>query len=190
MSGLTSVCVFCGSSMGASGDYAERAAELGAFLARSGIRVVYGGAHVGTMGVVADAALAEGGEVIGVIPESMVERELAHAGLSELHIVTGMHERKATMAGLSEAFIALPGGIGTLEELFEIWTWMQIGLHTKPIGLLDTGGFYRPLLRMTEHMVEEGFLQASQRDTLAVDDDAARLLGVLSGHTMAADKRG
>ncbi|MBA0128004.1 TIGR00730 family Rossman fold protein [Haloechinothrix sp. YIM 98757] len=185
---MGSVCVFCGSSRGAEGRYLEHASDLGALLARRGFRVVYGGAQVGMMGVVADAALAAGGEVVGVLPQSMADREIAHTGLSELHVVDGMHERKAMMAELSDAFIALPGGIGTLEELFEIWTWMQIGLHDKPVGLLDVAGFYQPLLRMVEHMVREGFLHSANRDTLAVDADPVRLLEAFSRHAAPVDK--
>ncbi|MDV6013903.1 TIGR00730 family Rossman fold protein [Haloechinothrix sp. LS1_15] len=173
---MDAICVFCGSATGSEQRYAERAGELGTLLAREGIRVIYGGAHVGTMGVLADAALAEGGEVTGVIPESMVDRELAHRTLTELHIVAGMHERKAMMAGLADAFIALPGGIGTLEELFEIWTWRQLGLHGKPLGLLDEAGFFQPLLRMVDHMVAEGFLDPANRDALAVDREPSGLL--------------
>lgn len=161
---------------------------MGTLLARKGIRVVYGGAHIGTMGVVADAALAAGGDVVGVIPESMVDREIAHTGLTELHIVADMHERKALMAKFSDAFIALPGGAGTLEELFEVWTWTQIGVHSKPIGLLDVGGFYRPLRAMVDHMVDEGFLRREYRDALVVETDPERLLAALREQHAPVDK--
>lgn len=170
------VCVFCGSSMGFSPGYAEAATALGKLLAQRGIGLVYGGASVGTMGAVADGALAAGGEVIGVIPESLSRVEIAHAGLSELHVVADMHQRKAKMAALSDAFLALPGGAGTLEELFEVWTWAQLGLHAKPIGLVDVAGYYAPLMSFAEHMVAEGFLGAGYRDLLTIDADPAVLL--------------
>lgn len=185
---LRSICVFCGSSSGTSRRYVDAATALGKHLARSGIRVVYGGAHVGTMGVLADAAISEGGEVIGVIPTGMVDREIAHTGLTELHVVSGMHERKALMAERADAFIALPGGAGTLEELFEVWTWAQIGLHAKPIGLLDVEGFYQPFLRMIEHMVAEGFLRQSHADALVVSDDADQLLSAFATARHPVDK--
>ncbi|MET7993075.1 TIGR00730 family Rossman fold protein [Amycolatopsis sp. NPDC005232] len=176
MSSLRRVCVFCGSSMGFTPAYAEAAAELGKLLAQRGIGLVYGGASVGTMGVVADAALAAGGEVIGVIPEALSSVEIAHAGLTELHVVPDMHQRKAKMAALSDGFLTLPGGAGTLEELFEVWTWAQLGLHSKPIGLVDVGGYYGPLVSFSDHMVTEGFLGAGYRDLLLVDADASALL--------------
>ena len=140
------------------------------------VELVYGGASVGIMGEVADAVLAGGGTAIGVIPRSMTERELAHSGLTELHVVANMHERKALMASLADAFMALPGGAGTMEELFEVWTWAQLGLHAKPIGLLDVAGYFQPLLRFTDHMVTEEFLTSSSREMLVVDTDPARLL--------------
>ncbi|SFW42468.1 hypothetical protein SAMN04489730_0229 [Amycolatopsis australiensis] len=170
------ICVFCGSSMGFSPRYAEQAAALGKLLAQRGIGLVYGGASVGTMGAVADAALAAGGEVIGVIPEALSSVEIAHAGLSELHVVADMHERKAKMAALSDGFLALPGGAGTLEELFEVWTWAQLGLHGKPIGLVDVDGYYAPLMAFADHMVTEGFLKADYRSLLLTDPDPAALL--------------
>lgn len=170
------VCVFCGSSMGTSPVYAEAAAALGKLLAQRGLGLVYGGASVGTMGAVADAALAAGGEVIGVIPEALSGVEIAHAGLSELHVVADMHERKAKMAELSDGFLALPGGAGTLEELFEVWTWAQLGIHGKPLGLVDVAGYYSGLVAFADHMVTEGFLGAGYRELLLVDADAAALL--------------
>ena len=173
---MSRICVFCGSSMGFSPRYAEQAAELGKLLAQRGIGLVYGGASVGTMGVVADAALAAGGEVIGVIPEALSSVEISHAGLSELHVVKDMHERKAKMAALSDGFLALPGGAGTLEELFEVWTWAQLGLHGKPIGLVDVDGYYGPLVTFADHMVTEGFVKPEYRELLMVDADAAALL--------------
>ncbi|WP_432849950.1 TIGR00730 family Rossman fold protein [Amycolatopsis sp. CA-161197] len=176
MSSLRRICVFCGSSMGFSPAYAEAAAEMGKLLAQRGIGLVYGGASVGTMGVVADAALAAGGEVIGVIPEALSSVEIAHAGLTELHVVPDMHQRKAKMAALSDGFLTLPGGAGTLEELFEVWTWAQLGLHSKPIGLVDVGGYYGPLVSFADHMVTEGFLGAGYRDLLLIDSDVSALL--------------
>ncbi|MFD8494368.1 TIGR00730 family Rossman fold protein [Amycolatopsis sp. NPDC059657] len=170
------ICVFCGSSMGNSPEYAAAAAALGTLLASRGIGLVYGGASVGTMGAVADAALAAGGEVIGVIPEALSSVEISHPGLTELHIVADMHERKAKMAALSDGFLALPGGAGTLEELFEIWTWAQLGLHTKPLGLVDVAGYYAPLRVFVDHMVTEGFLRPAHRDFIVVDPDPAVLL--------------
>ena len=169
------ICVFCGSSNG--GDvYLAAARTVGRTLAERGIGVVYGGAKVGTMGAVADAALAAGGEVIGVIPEALSSVEIAHAGLTELHVVADMHERKAKMAALSDGFLALPGGAGTLEELFEVWTWAQLGLHGKPIGLVDVDGYYAPLLTFADHMVTEGFVKQGYRELLLADADPAVLL--------------
>nr|WP_232328234.1 TIGR00730 family Rossman fold protein [Kibdelosporangium sp. MJ126-NF4]CEL19025.1 Lysine decarboxylase family [Kibdelosporangium sp. MJ126-NF4]CTQ95173.1 Lysine decarboxylase family [Kibdelosporangium sp. MJ126-NF4] len=175
------ICVFCGSRPGRTPRYASVAADLGTLLAKRGIALVYGGASVGTMGIIADATLAAGGQVIGVIPTSMVDRELAHQGLTELHVVGSMHERKAMMAELSDGFLALPGGAGTLDELFEIWTWAQIGLHTKPIGIVDTDGFYQPLVAMVEHMVAEGFISQAYRDFISVDSDPVRLVDQFTG---------
>ena len=160
-SSLQSLCVFCGSSVGARPEYAAAAAELGTLLARRGIRVVFGAGHVGLMGVVADAALAAGGQAIGVIPQLLVDRELAHRGLTELRIVGSMHERKALMVALSDAFIALPGGLGTLEELVEVVTWAQLGLHRKPCGLLNVDGYHDPLIAFLDRAVEEGFVTAA-----------------------------
>jgi len=144
------------------------------------MRAVYGGASVGLMGVVADAVLAEGGEVIGVIPETLVDREIAHRRLTELRVVQTMHERKAGMAALADAFVALPGGLGTLEELFEIWTWGQIGLHAKPYGLLNTDGYYDPLIEFLDHAVREGFVREAQRSALVVCSDPDELLDRIS----------
>jgi uncharacterized protein (TIGR00730 family) len=153
---------------------------MGRTLARRGLRLVYGGAHVGVMGALADAALASGGEVTGVIPQSLWDREVAHTALTDLRVVDSMHARKALMASLADAFVALPGGIGTLEELFEVWTWHHLGLHSKPCGLLDVEGFYRPLVEFLDHSTTEGFLGAATRATLLVDDDVERLLDRLA----------
>ncbi|GAB2851163.1 LOG family protein [Lentzea nigeriaca] len=167
--------VFCGSSAGRV-RYLEVAGEVGRTLARRGIEVVYGGGRVGAMGAVADGALDAGGSVVGVIPESMVAWEIAHDGLTELHVVDTMHERKALMADLADGFVVLPGGAGTMDEFFEIWTWAQLELHAKPIGLLNVDGFYDPLLAMVDHMVAEGLLKEPYRDMVLVDDDVERLL--------------
>jgi hypothetical protein len=168
--------VFCGSSNGADPRFTERTREFGTFLARAGIRVVYGGGHVGLMGTLADAALAAGGEVIGVIPQKLVERELAHAGLTQLHVVTTMHERKALMASLAEGFVALPGGLGTLEEFFEVWTWAQLGYHDKPLGLLDVDGYFAPLLAFLTHAAEQRFVPATELARVSHDENPEALL--------------
>jgi uncharacterized protein (TIGR00730 family) len=170
------ICVFCGSSPGLRPSYVEAARALGTLLAERGIGVVYGGSHLGLMGAMADAARAAGGEVIGIIPQRLVEREAAHLGLHDLRVVGSMHERKATMADLADAFIALPGGIGTLEELFEIWTWAQLGSHEKPCGLLNVDGFYDGLLGFLDHVVGEAFLRQQHRDMLLVATEPQALL--------------
>ena len=176
------VLVFCGSSPGARPEYAESATALGRLLAQRDLGLVYGGARVGLMGAVADGALAAGGEVIGVIPRMLVEHEIAHTGLSDLRKVATMHERKALMAELSDAVIALPGGTGTLDELFELFTWSQLGLHRMPIGLLDVARYWQPLLAMLDHMVSERLLRAEHRKTLLVDTDPAALLDTLAAY--------
>jgi uncharacterized protein (TIGR00730 family) len=179
---MKSVLVFCGSSPGRLPEYTERAREFGRVLAERGLRTVYGGASVGVMGALADGALAAGGSVIGVIPRRLTEREIAHAGLTELHIVETMHERKAMMGELSDAVVALPGGTGTLDELFELFTWSQLGLHRKPIGLLDVAGYWETLLAFLEHAVNERFLHEEHLHTLLVDRDASLLLDRLASH--------
>ncbi|WP_026360296.1 TIGR00730 family Rossman fold protein [Amycolatopsis nigrescens] len=179
------ICVFCGSSMGFDPVYAEQARALGTLLAERGIGLVYGGASVGTMGAVADAALAAGGEVIGVIPEHLSRVEIAHAGLTKLHVVADMHQRKAKMAELADGFLALPGGAGTLEELFEVWTWAQLGLHSKPIGLVDVAGYFQPLREFVDHMVDAGFLRTEHRDVITVHKDPVALLEVFANHEPA-----
>lgn len=170
------VCVFCGSSDGKAAAFSDAARELAEVLVGSGVELVYGGASVGMMGVLADTALAAGGRVHGVIPQQLVDHEIAHPDLTELHVVSDMHERKARMADLSDAFIALPGGIGTLEELFEIWTWGKLGLHVKPVGLLDVDGYFGPLTEFLDRMVDNGFLDRPDREMLAVDSDPRTLL--------------
>lgn len=176
---IRSICVFCGSSSGASPAYETAARRFALALAERGIRLVYGGASVGLMGAIADTALEAGGEVIGVIPRALVDREIAHRSLSTLHVVDTMHERKAMMAAQSDAFVALPGGLGTLEELFEVWTWGMLGLHDKPYGLLDIDGYYTPLIHFLDHARDEGFVRPAQRAMLVVDDDAIRLIDKL-----------
>lgn len=182
MTVLRRLCVFCGAQPGARPAYREAAAAFGRLLAESGIGVVYGGASIGLMAAVADAALEAGGEVIGVIPQALVDREVAHHGLSDLRIVHSMHERKALMAELSDGFVALPGGVGTLEELFEVWTWSHLGLHRKPCALLDVQGFYSGLHTFVDHMETEGFLRPGVRDMLIVEREGPRLLTALRGY--------
>jgi len=173
---LRRICVFCGASPGRDLRYAQVATLVGESLAQRGIELVYGGGAVGLMGALADGALAAGGRVTGVIPAGLVERELAHKGVTELRIVTTLHERKAVMAELSDAFLALPGGLGTLEELAEVLSWAQLELHAKPVGALDVGGFFRPLVAYVDHVEREGFVAPGHRDLLLVDDDLGRLL--------------
>jgi uncharacterized protein (TIGR00730 family) len=174
------ICVFCGSSIGNRVAYTEAAVALGGLLARRNIGLVYGGGNVGLMGVVADAVLSAGGEVIGVIPHALAEREIEHQGLTQLHVVDSMHTRKAMMADLADAFIAMPGGVGTFEEFFEAVTWTQLGLHRKPCGLLNVGGFYTPLAAFIDQAVSEGFIKPVHRASIVVDDNAERLLDTLA----------
>ena len=168
---IKTLCVFCGSSMGRQSLYADHAVKLAKYLLAEKITLVYGGANVGLMGVLADTMLAGGGKVIGVMPKSLVEREVAHTSLTEMHIVDGMQERKALMADLSDAFIALPGAYGTLDELFEVLTWNQLGIINKPIGLLNPDGFFDPLLQMLDHSVAEKFLRPEHRNMLLTGTD-------------------
>ncbi len=170
------ICVFSGSNTGVGDAYLNSARGLGRAIARRGWVLVYGGASVGLMGAIADAALDAGGEAIGVIPQMLVDKEIAHTSLTKLHVVRSMHERKALMAELADGFIALPGGIGTLEELFEVWTWAQLGSHAKPCGLLDICGFYTPLLAFLDHVTAEAFLSSAHRSMLLVADEADDLL--------------
>jgi len=181
VSGLQSVCVFSGSSPGARPSYTETATALGRAVAARGLRLVYGGASVGLMGAVADAALAVGGEVVGVIPQHLVDREVAHDGLTELRVTGSMHERKALMADLADGFVALPGGLGTLEELAEILTWSQLGLQSKPCGLLDVEGFFDPLLAFLDHTVTERFVSTEHRALVLAADRPDALLDLLAG---------
>lgn len=183
------ICVYCGSRAGVRETYADAARELGHTLAEAGIGLVYGGASVGLMGTLADAALEAGGEVIGVMPRSLSERELAHPGLSELYVVDSMHARKAQMEALADGFIALPGGLGTLDELFEILTWAQLGLHNKPCGLLDAGGYYRRLIAFIDHAVAEGFVHESHRGMIAIDASPKSLIQALDRYRAPPTKQ-
>lgn len=177
---LQSIAVFCGSSQNVAETYIAAAFELGVQLAKNEIRLVYGGAKVGLMGAVADGALAQNGSVIGVIPDFLKTKEIAHEAISELIVVSNMHERKMKMHELSDGIIAMPGGWGTMEELFEMLTWAQLGLHTKPIGILNINGFYNDLLTMIDKMLQERFLQTVYRSLLLVHDDAATLLKMMN----------
>jgi uncharacterized protein (TIGR00730 family) len=180
------LCVFCGSNSGHDPAYGELAAQLGRALAQRRIGLVYGGGRVGLMGVLADAALAAGGEVIGVIPKALLDREVGHRGLTQLRVVDSMHARKALMVELADGFVALPGGIGTLEELFEVWTWAQLGMHRKPCGLLDVGGFFTPLVSFLDHVVATGFLSSTSRAMLAVAASPDELLAQFSAYEAPA----
>jgi len=173
---MTRLCIFCGSYSGVRPEYAEAARATAAALVKRGIALVYGGGRVGLMGVVADEVLRLGGEAIGVIPHALREREVGHAGLSEMHVVNTMHERKSKMADLADGFIALPGGLGTIEEIFEIWTWAQLGMHAKPCGFLDAGGYYAPLAAFLDHAVSEGFVRPQMRAAAMFESDIDTLL--------------
>jgi len=187
------VCVYCGSRHGARPAYTAAARAVGSLIGARGWQLVYGGGKVGLMGEVADATLAAGGRVIGVIPETLMRREVGHPGLHELHVVPTMHQRKQMMAERADAFIALPGGIGTLEELYEVWTWRQLGYHDQPIGLLNVEGYYDDLLRFMQRAVDDGFLAAEQQAVLRVSDDPQALLldlAARAGASVAPDDFG
>jgi hypothetical protein len=177
---MKSLCVFCGSNAGINPVYAGAARAVGAEVVRRGLRLIYGGGNVGLMGIVADAVLALGGEVIGVIPHALAAKEVAHGGLTRLHTVGSMHERKALMAELSDGFLALPGGYGTLDEYFEILTWAQLGLHAKPCGLLNVGGFFDTLLAFLGRSVAEGFLREKHRALILVGKEPGDVLGMMA----------
>lgn len=179
---IKSLCVYCGSSSGAHPEYTEAAWAFGTRMAHEGIALVYGGGKVGLMGTVADAVIAGGGRVIGVIPRQLVEKEVAHTGLTELHVVETMHQRKTRMYELSDAFVALPGGFGTMDEMFEMLTWAQLGLHAYPCAFLDVRGFYRSLAATMDHMVSEGFVKAVQRDQVWFGDGIDALFAWMRGY--------
>jgi uncharacterized protein (TIGR00730 family) len=186
---MPSVCVFCGSSPGARPDYRDAARALGQVLASRHIRLVYGGGHVGLMGILADAVLDGGGDVVGVITDGLQAREVGHNALPDLRVVATMHERKALMASLSDAFVALPGGAGTLDEFFEAWTWTQLGIHRKPVGLMNVAGYFDPLLTFLRNAVDQRFIRAEHWDAVVVDDDAERLVErVLASAPIRSDK--
>ena len=176
MPSVRAICVFCGANAGDDPVFVATAAALGRAVASSGRALVYGGSKSGLMGALADAALAAGGRVTGVIPHSLVNKELAHESLTELRVVAGMHDRKAAMADLADAFVVLPGGLGTLEEFFEVWTWAQLGLHAKPVALLRVPGFFDPLIQFLDALVAHRFVRQEHRDLLIVDDDPVNLL--------------
>ncbi len=182
-----SLCVFCGSRQGVRPVYADAAREVGRLIGERGWQLVYGGGHAGLMGVMADAALAAQARVVGVIPASLMQREHGHRGLTELHVVESMHQRKQLMAERCDVFLALPGGIGTFEEMFEVWTWRQLGYHAKPIGLLNVAGYYDRLLDFIGTTLQEGFVDDSQRSLLVVGDQAAALLDRLSALASSGD---
>ena len=184
-SGTFSICVYCGSRPGANAAYAQQARLVGQLIAQRGWQVVYGGGHCGLMGEVADGALGHGGRVIGVIPQSLLAHEVGHRGLTELHVVDNMHDRKRLMAERADAFLALPGGIGTFEELFEVWTWRQLGYHRKPIGLLNVAGYYDALLGFMQQTVQQGFLSAAQQEQVIVDTAPDRMLDALHAQVAA-----
>ena len=171
-----SICVYCGSRPGADPRFAQSAHDTGAVIGSQAWELVYGGGKVGLMGMVADATLSAGGTVYGVIPQTLIDKEVGHTGLTELHVVDNMHTRKTMMFERADAFVALPGGIGTFEELFEIWTWYQLGVHHKPFGLLNVAGYYDPLIAMLDSMVAQGFLNPAVRGLLQVGTDAGELL--------------
>jgi uncharacterized protein (TIGR00730 family) len=176
------ICVFCGSNNGADSIYLEAAGTVGKFLAENGIELVYGGGRVGLMGRVADACLAAGGRVIGAIPHDLATKEVAHQGLTELHVVDSMHERKAMMAELADGFIALPGGFGTFEELCEIITWAQLGIHQKPCALLNVGGFYDHLIAMFDHSARENFIREEHRGIVLIEREIGKLYELMSNY--------
>jgi uncharacterized protein (TIGR00730 family) len=180
---LRRICVFCGSSWGTRQSYQAAAQVLGRLLCQRGIELVYGGGNVGLMGTLANACLNEGGRVIGVIPQALADKELAHTGLTELRVVSSMHERKSVMADLADAFLSLPGGYGTWEEFFEVLTWSQLGIHQKACAVLNVNGYYDPLLAMADKAVSEGFLRVVHRDSLLSDVDPERLLDRLSKYS-------
>lgn len=176
------ICVFCGSKVGSTGLYREAARQLGRLMVERGLGLVYGGGSVGLMGVIADTVLAAGGEVIGVIPEMLATKELLHTGVRQMHVMASMHARKARMAELADAFIAMPGGFGTFEELLEMITWSQLGIHRKPVGLLNVAGYFDPLVQFIDHAISEGFIKPKHRQLIVVADQPAALLDQVAQH--------
>jgi hypothetical protein len=183
---MQAICVFCGAGAGDRPEYAQSARTLAVHLVRRDLTLIYGGGSIGLMGILADATLAAGGRVVGVLPRHLLRREVAHTGLTELHIVGSMHERKALMAERADAFVALPGGLGTLEELFEVLTWGQLGLHAKPCALLNSAGYYDPLIGFLDQAHGHGFVQRRHRDMLLIDTDPARLLDRIGAYVAPA----
>lgn len=179
---MKAVCVYCGSSNGVKPVYADAAKAFGRALVQNGLSLVYGGGRVGLMGTIADEVLALGGRAVGVIPQLLMNKEVGHTGLTELHVVADMHERKKMMADLSDAFVSMPGGVGTFEELFEVYTWAQLGYHQKPVALLNVEGYYDPLLAMLRHTVDEGFMRAPFIDMLKAEADPVQLIKVLRSY--------
>ncbi len=185
---MKAVCVFCGSNVGRNPAYEAAAVAVGTALAKAGLKLVYGGGKVGLMGVVADSAIAAGGHVAGVMPRAWVEREIAHAGLAELHVVETMHQRKTMMADLADAFVALPGGAGTLEEFFEQWTWAQLGVHGKPCGLLNVADYFGPMIAMMQRIVAEGFIAERYVDMLVIETSIEPMLKRFATYTPPPQK--
>ncbi len=186
---MNRICVFCGSKTGNSPLFLEAAIQLGRVLAERGLDLVYGGASIGLMGAVADSVLTGGGKVVGVIPEAMASKEVAHDGLTEMHVVSSMHERKSMMARLADAFVALPGGFGSFEELLEMITWAQLGIHRKPVGILNVAGYYDPLIQLFEGAIEAGFIKPRNRQLFVIEQEADRLLQTLLAHKLPEVKR-
>lgn len=186
---MRTVCVFCGSSEGAREDYAAAARGLGRAMAGRGLKLVFGGGQVGLMGVVANAVMEAGGEAVGVMPKALLEKEIGHQRLTDLHVVGTMHERKALMAELSDAFVALPGGYGTFEEFLEVLTWAQLSLHEKPCGLLNVSGFYEPLISLFDRAVSEGFVRADHRSLALLEENPEKMLDLLENHNPPATEK-
>ncbi|SAK54885.1 LOG family protein [Caballeronia catudaia] len=186
---MKAVCVYCGSATGARPVYAEAAKAFGRALVENNLALVYGGGRVGLMGLIADEVLAAGGRAVGVIPELLVAKEVGHTDLTELHVVPDMHERKKMMADLSDAFVAMPGGVGTFEEFFEVYTWAQLGYHQKPVGLLDVNGYFDPLMAMLRHTVEEGFMRAPLLDMIQVAAEPDAMIARLKAYTPPANDK-
>ena len=186
---MNRICVFCGSKTGNSPLFLEAAIQLGRVLAERGLDLVDGGASIGLMGAVADSVLTGGGKVVGVIPEAMASKEVAHDGLTEMHVVSSMHERKSMMARLADAFVALPGGFGSFEELLEMITWAQLGIHRKPVGILNVAGYYDPLIQLFEGAIEAGFIKPRNRQLFVIEQEADRLLQTLLAHKLPEVKR-